>query len=123
VEPYSFTRMPRTSGTSRLARQLTTSYNPAPIASTIPTPYEDTASTYPSEEADLALEVYYDPNKMAFAAGLLELTVYPQTLRVPPSVHLTVLISGKLFALSLITVKIKRFGLLSRNPMYRKEGR
>jgi hypothetical protein len=36
VQPYSWIRMPRTSGMSRLARQLTTSYNPAPLASTSP---------------------------------------------------------------------------------------
>jgi Reverse transcriptase (RNA-dependent DNA polymerase) len=81
VEPYSWTRMPRTRGMRRLARQLTTSYNPAPLASTSPTLSEDAASTSPSEEADFALEAYCAPHEMAFAAGLPESTVYLQTLR------------------------------------------
>jgi hypothetical protein len=72
VESYAWTRMPRTSGLSRLARKLTTSYNPAPTASKRPTP---------SEEADLALEKYCALHEMAFAAGLPEFTIYPQTLR------------------------------------------
>jgi hypothetical protein len=36
-EPYSWTRIPRVSGMSRIARKLTTSYNPEPLASTSPT--------------------------------------------------------------------------------------
>jgi hypothetical protein len=84
VEPYSWTRIPRTSGLSRIARQLTASYNPAPLPSNSPTPSseasDDTASTSPSEEADFALENYCAPHEMAFAAGLPELTVYPWTL-------------------------------------------
>jgi Reverse transcriptase (RNA-dependent DNA polymerase) len=69
---------------SRIAREITTSYNPAPLAYTSPTlseASEDTASTSPSEEAELALEDCCAPHEMAFAAGLPEITVYPQTLR------------------------------------------
>jgi hypothetical protein len=68
---------------SRLARELTTSYNPAPLAYTSPTSSEasaDFASTSPSEEAKLALEDCCAPHEMAFAAGLSEITVYPQNL-------------------------------------------
>jgi hypothetical protein len=83
-EPYSWTRIPRVSGMSRIATALTSSYNPAPLASTSPTLSEasdDTASTSPSEEAELALEDYCAPHEMAFATGLHEITVYPQNLR------------------------------------------
>jgi Reverse transcriptase (RNA-dependent DNA polymerase) len=68
----------------RIERELTTSYNPARLAYTSPTSSqasEDSASTSPPEEAELALEDYCAPNEMAFAAGLPEITVYPQTLR------------------------------------------
>jgi hypothetical protein len=79
-EPYSWTLIPRVSGMSRIAREFTTSYNTAPLASTSPTlseAYEDTASTSPSEEAELALEDYCAPHEIAFAAGLPEFTFYP----------------------------------------------
>jgi Reverse transcriptase (RNA-dependent DNA polymerase) len=82
--PYSWTRIPRVSGMNRLAREWTTSYNPAPLAYTSPTSSaasEDSASTSPSEEAELALEDCCAPHEMAFAAGLPDITVYPQTLR------------------------------------------
>jgi hypothetical protein len=115
LESYSRTRIPRVSGLSRIARQLTTSYSSAPLASNSPTPsseaYEDTTSTSPSEDAVLALEEYCAPHEMAFAAGLPEITVYPETLRAALAVHLTALIDGKLFALSLIIVKVNRFVL------------
>jgi Reverse transcriptase (RNA-dependent DNA polymerase) len=47
----------------------------------VPTPSEATDSTSLSEEADLALEDNFAPHEMAFAAGLHERNVYPQTLR------------------------------------------
>jgi hypothetical protein len=77
------TRIPRVSGMSCIARELTTSYNPAPLASTsltLSVASEDSASTSPSEEAELAFEDCCAPREMAFAAGLPEITVYPQTL-------------------------------------------
>jgi hypothetical protein len=83
-EPYSWTRIPRVSGMSRVARESTTSYNPAPLASTDSTlsvASADTASTSPSEEAELALDNCFAPHEIAFAAGLPEITIYPQTLR------------------------------------------
>jgi hypothetical protein len=58
----------------RFARELTTSYNPAPLAYTSPTSSKaseaseasaDSASTSPSEEAELALEDCSTPNEMA----------------------------------------------------------
>jgi hypothetical protein len=82
-EPYSWTRIPRVRGMSRIAIELTTSCNPAPFASTSPTlseASEDTPSTSPSEEAELAFEACCAPHEMAFAAGLPESTVFPQTL-------------------------------------------
>jgi Reverse transcriptase (RNA-dependent DNA polymerase) len=69
---------------SRIERELTTSYNPVPLAHTSPTSSqasEDSASTSPSGEAELAIEDYCAPHEMAFAACLPEITVYPQTLR------------------------------------------
>jgi hypothetical protein len=59
-------------GMSRIARQLTTSYNRALTASTSPPP---------TEQAELALSEHCAPREMAFAAGLNDLTIYPQTLR------------------------------------------
>jgi hypothetical protein len=108
VEPYSWTHMPRTSCMSRIARQLTTSCNPAPTASTSPTPSEDAYS---------ALEEYCSCNEMAFAAGLPELTIYPQTLRAAlNSPHSTDW--WKAVCTEFDNCE-KRFGLFSRNLMYR----
>jgi hypothetical protein len=82
---------------NRLARELTTSYNPAPLAYTSPTSSEaseDSASTSPSEEAELVLEDCCAPHEMAFAAGLPEIMVYPQTLRAALSNSLILMATG-----------------------------
>jgi hypothetical protein len=79
-EPYSWTRIPRVSGMSRIARELTISYNPSPLASTSPTisvASVNTASTSPSEEAELALADCCAPHEMTFVAGLPEISVFP----------------------------------------------
>jgi hypothetical protein len=59
---------------------------------------------------------------MAFSAGLPELTIYPQALCASlSSPHRTDW--WKAVTPSVIVVKLRMFGLLSRNPMYRMEGR
>jgi hypothetical protein len=120
-EPYSWKGIPRVSGMSRIARELTTSYNPAPLASTSPTisdASKDSASTSPSEEAELAIEDCCVPLLLVFLKSL-----YTPRLYVLLLIPLIILIGGKLYALSLRIVKINTSGLLFKNPMYRKEGR
>jgi hypothetical protein len=111
--PYSWTRIPRVSGTSRIERELTTSYNPAPLALLL----------LPLlRKLSWLSKIVVLPMKWPLLLAFLK-SLYTPRLSVLPLIPLIILIGGKLYALSLQIVRLIRFGLLLRNPMYRKEGR